>query len=162
MITPSHLSDPAVRAFVTAVNAGDQAAFEAVLTPDATMSDDGSDRDLAQWADKEIFSSGGRMRQAPTCPPFRPGRFGDGERLLSGRAKGAAPREARRSSSSKRRSISASRASSSTIRSACRSTKSARVALSRASRSARFIPVGNHADPVWPAPSGWSGIIVSA
>ncbi|MCJ1677867.1 nuclear transport factor 2 family protein [Streptomyces sp. APSN-46.1] len=61
MIAPSHLSDPAVRAFVTAVNAGDQDAFEAVLTPDATMSDDGSDRDVAQWADKEIFSSGGRM-----------------------------------------------------------------------------------------------------
>ena len=96
---------------------------------------------------RSTVSSGGRMRQAPTCPPFRPGRFGDGERLLSGRAKGAAPREARRSSSSKRRSISASRASSSAIRSACRSTKSARVAPSRASRSARFIPAGNHAGP---------------
>ncbi|MEU9373846.1 nuclear transport factor 2 family protein [Streptomyces sp. NPDC048255] len=61
MIEPSKLSDPAVRAFVTAVNAGDRAAFEANLAPDATMSDDGSDRDLQQWAEKEIFSSGGHM-----------------------------------------------------------------------------------------------------
>ncbi|MET9323222.1 nuclear transport factor 2 family protein [Streptomyces sp. NPDC003038] len=61
MIDPSRLSDPAVRAFVTAVNAGDQNAFAAALTPDATMSDDGSDRDLTQWAEKEIFSSGGHM-----------------------------------------------------------------------------------------------------
>jgi hypothetical protein len=61
VIDPSRLSDPAVRAFVHAVNAGDQAAFWAALTPGATMSDDGSDRDLAQWADKEIFTSNGHM-----------------------------------------------------------------------------------------------------
>ncbi|MCX4527798.1 MULTISPECIES: nuclear transport factor 2 family protein [unclassified Streptomyces] len=61
MIAPSRLSDPAVRAFVHAVNAGDRAAFQQALAPDATMSDDGSDRDLAQWAEKEIFSSGGHM-----------------------------------------------------------------------------------------------------
>ncbi|WP_030159540.1 hypothetical protein [Streptomyces sp. NRRL S-244] len=61
MIAPDQLSDPTVRAFVTAVNAGDRSAFHAVLTPDATMSDDGSDRDIAQWADREIFSSGGHM-----------------------------------------------------------------------------------------------------
>ncbi|MFD9335847.1 nuclear transport factor 2 family protein [Streptomyces sp. NPDC060028] len=64
MIEPSQLSDPAVRAFVAAVNAGDQGAFRALLTPDATMSDDGSDRDLAQWAEKEIFSCGGHMAVA--------------------------------------------------------------------------------------------------
>ncbi|MFD4921038.1 nuclear transport factor 2 family protein [Streptomyces goshikiensis] len=61
MIAPSQLSEPAVRAFVNAVNAGDRAAFQESLTPGATMSDDGSDRDVAQWADKEIFSSGGHM-----------------------------------------------------------------------------------------------------
>ncbi|MFK0043161.1 nuclear transport factor 2 family protein [Streptomyces sp. NPDC090741] len=61
MISPDQLSDPTVRAFVTAVNAGDNSAFQAVLTPGATMSDDGSDRDIAQWAEKEIFSSGGHM-----------------------------------------------------------------------------------------------------
>ncbi|MCX4970591.1 nuclear transport factor 2 family protein [Streptomyces sp. NBC_00654] len=55
------LGDPAVRAFVTAVNAGDRAAFFDCLTPGASMSDDGSDRDLAAWVDKEIFSSGGHM-----------------------------------------------------------------------------------------------------
>ncbi|MEV0410110.1 nuclear transport factor 2 family protein [Streptomyces sp. NPDC050448] len=61
MIAPSQLTDPAVRAFVNAVNAGDRDAFEAALTPDATMSDDGSDRNLAQWAEREIFSSCGHM-----------------------------------------------------------------------------------------------------
>ncbi|MFI8259551.1 MULTISPECIES: hypothetical protein [unclassified Streptomyces] len=61
MIPPDQLTDPTVRAFVDAVNAGDRSAFQAVLTPGATMSDDGSDRDIAQWADKEIFSSNGHM-----------------------------------------------------------------------------------------------------
>ncbi|MCB5182461.1 nuclear transport factor 2 family protein [Streptomyces antimicrobicus] len=60
-IAPGKLSDPAVRAFVTAVNAHDRDAFLALLTPDATMSDDGSDRDLEEWIDKEIFDVGGHM-----------------------------------------------------------------------------------------------------
>ncbi|MGR4881849.1 nuclear transport factor 2 family protein [Streptomyces sp. LARHCF249] len=60
-ITPAKLSDPVVGAFVSAVNAHDKDAFLALLTADATMSDDGSDRDLNQWIDKEIFSSGGHM-----------------------------------------------------------------------------------------------------
>ncbi|MFD7586960.1 nuclear transport factor 2 family protein [Kitasatospora sp. NPDC059811] len=60
-ISPAKLSDPTVRAFVAAVNAGDRDAFLATLTPDATMSDDGSDRDLPQWIDKEIFTVRGRM-----------------------------------------------------------------------------------------------------
>ncbi|MEV4947549.1 nuclear transport factor 2 family protein [Streptomyces sp. NPDC053755] len=55
------LSDPAVRAFVSALNANDQAAFQAALAPGATMSDDGSDRDLAEWTEKEIFASRGHM-----------------------------------------------------------------------------------------------------
>ncbi|WP_435246913.1 nuclear transport factor 2 family protein [Streptomyces sp. NRRL F-5630] len=54
-------SDPAVAAFVAAVNAGDKDAFFAALTEDATMSDDGTARDLAAWAEREIFSSNGRM-----------------------------------------------------------------------------------------------------
>ncbi|WP_030290953.1 hypothetical protein [Streptomyces katrae] len=61
MIAPNQLTDPIVRAFVTAVNAGDQSAFRAVLAEGATMSDDGSDRDLTQWAEKEIWSSNGHM-----------------------------------------------------------------------------------------------------
>ncbi|MEU9706403.1 nuclear transport factor 2 family protein [Streptomyces sp. NPDC047981] len=55
------LSDPAVRTFVAALNANDEQAFFAALAPDATMSDDGSDRDVREWTDKEIFSSRGHM-----------------------------------------------------------------------------------------------------
>ena len=51
-----------MRAFVEAVNAGDRDAFFALLTPDASMSDDGSERDLKEWVDREIFSSNGRMQ----------------------------------------------------------------------------------------------------
>ncbi|WP_228989628.1 nuclear transport factor 2 family protein [Streptomyces sp. DH8] len=63
-MTPS-ISDPVVERFVAAVNAGDKDAFFAdVLTEDATMSDDGSERDLADWTEKEIFSpqANGRMK----------------------------------------------------------------------------------------------------
>ncbi|MGP3981773.1 nuclear transport factor 2 family protein [Streptomyces sp. KR80] len=61
MIPTDELSNPAVRSFVDAINAGDRAAFRAALMPGATMSDDGSDRNLDQWADREIFSSHGHM-----------------------------------------------------------------------------------------------------
>lgn len=61
MIDVERLSDPVVRAFVTAVNAGNREAFFGLLAPGATMSDDGSDRDLEEWVDREIFSSNGRM-----------------------------------------------------------------------------------------------------
>ena len=54
-------SDPAVAAFVAAVNAGDRDAFLAALTEDATRSDDGTERDLSALAEREIFSSNGRM-----------------------------------------------------------------------------------------------------
>ena len=60
-IPDDQLTDPAVRTFVQALNANDRAAFQSALTPDATMSDDGSARDLAQWTDKEIFSSNGHL-----------------------------------------------------------------------------------------------------
>ncbi|MER7914950.1 MULTISPECIES: nuclear transport factor 2 family protein [unclassified Streptomyces] len=60
-IQPAKLSDPAVRAFVNAVNSHDREGFLALLAPDATMSDDGSDRDLADWIDREIFSSHGHL-----------------------------------------------------------------------------------------------------
>ncbi|MGW6059345.1 nuclear transport factor 2 family protein [Streptomyces sp. NPDC055189] len=60
-IQVNRLSDPTVLAFVTAVNAHDKAAFEDLLAPDATMSDDGSDRDIADWTDREVFSSHGHM-----------------------------------------------------------------------------------------------------
>ncbi|MGW3171994.1 nuclear transport factor 2 family protein [Streptomyces sp. NPDC001153] len=60
-IQPAKLSHPAVRAFVNAVNSHDREGFMALLAPGATMADDGSDRDLAEWIDREIFSSHGHM-----------------------------------------------------------------------------------------------------
>ncbi|MFJ6620450.1 nuclear transport factor 2 family protein [Kitasatospora sp. NPDC091335] len=60
-IAAANLSDPVVRAVVTAINAGDRAAFVGLLTEDATMSDDGSDRNLPDWIDREIFTAHGRM-----------------------------------------------------------------------------------------------------
>jgi ketosteroid isomerase-like protein len=61
MIPLDDVADPTVRAVLAAINAGDRAAFLAQLTPDATMSDDGSERDLQQWIDREIFSAGGHI-----------------------------------------------------------------------------------------------------
>ncbi len=61
MIETEQLTDPAVRAFVTAVNAGDRDAMFAILAPGATMSDDGSERILDEWTEREIFSSSGHM-----------------------------------------------------------------------------------------------------
>ncbi len=60
-IQTAKLSDPAVRAFVTAVNAHDREAFVKLLAPGATMADDGADRDLDEWIDREIFTSHGHM-----------------------------------------------------------------------------------------------------
>jgi hypothetical protein len=61
VVEPTELADPVVRKLVEAVNAGDRDAFFALLTEDATMSDDGSERDLQEWVDREVFSAGGRM-----------------------------------------------------------------------------------------------------
>jgi hypothetical protein len=61
MVETKDLTDPAVRGLVEAVNAGGRDAFFALLTEDATMSDDGSDRGLEEWVDREIFSADGRM-----------------------------------------------------------------------------------------------------
>ncbi|MER7495310.1 nuclear transport factor 2 family protein [Streptomyces pharetrae] len=60
-IHTARLSDPAVRAFVDAVNSHDRAGFMALLAPGATMADDGSDRDLTEWIDREIFSTHGHL-----------------------------------------------------------------------------------------------------
>ena len=45
-------SDPTVDAFIAAVNAGDRTAFFDLLTPDVSMSDDGTDRDVRAWTAK--------------------------------------------------------------------------------------------------------------
>ncbi|MFJ4618341.1 nuclear transport factor 2 family protein [Streptomyces sp. NPDC088812] len=60
-IQTGRLTDPAVRAFVSAVNAHDREAFMRLLTADATMADDGVDHDLAEWTEREIFSSHGHL-----------------------------------------------------------------------------------------------------
>ncbi|MFF5972377.1 nuclear transport factor 2 family protein [Streptomyces sp. NPDC012769] len=60
-IPVNRLSDPTVRAFVTALNANDQSALHDLLAPDATMADDGSDRNVREWLDREVFSSNGHM-----------------------------------------------------------------------------------------------------
>ncbi|MER7534634.1 nuclear transport factor 2 family protein [Streptomyces sp. NPDC097704] len=60
-IPVNQLSDPTVRDFVTALNANDRSALMGLLAPGATMSDDGSDRNLQEWLDREVFSSNGHM-----------------------------------------------------------------------------------------------------
>jgi hypothetical protein len=61
VVEAEKLTDPVVRQFVEAVNAGDRDTFLALLTPNASMSDEGTERDLEEWVDREIFSSDGRM-----------------------------------------------------------------------------------------------------
>jgi hypothetical protein len=61
MVELKDLTDPVVRKSIEAVNAGDRDAFFALLSDDATMSDDGSERELTEWVDGEIFSADGRM-----------------------------------------------------------------------------------------------------
>jgi hypothetical protein len=61
MIDAHDLTVPAVRDLMLAINAGDRAAFLAALAPDATMSDDGTERDLEAWIDREIFSADGHI-----------------------------------------------------------------------------------------------------
>jgi phage I-like protein len=61
MIDTDKLANATVREFVKALNAGDRDAFHAILANGATMSDDGRDRDLADWAEREIFSAAGHM-----------------------------------------------------------------------------------------------------
>jgi SnoaL-like domain len=61
MVETKDLADPVVRQLVEAVNAGDRDAFFGLLTDDASMSDDGTERNLEEWVDREIFSSDGRM-----------------------------------------------------------------------------------------------------
>ncbi|MFE0647523.1 nuclear transport factor 2 family protein [Streptomyces sp. NPDC059534] len=60
-ISVNQLSEPAVRAFVAALNAHDREAFREALAPGVTMSDDGSERDVEAWTEKEVFSSRGHM-----------------------------------------------------------------------------------------------------
>ncbi|WP_432250539.1 nuclear transport factor 2 family protein [Streptomyces sanyensis] len=65
---PEQPTHPAVAAFVDALNAGDRTAFRAALTDDATMADDGTERDLDAWTEKEVFSSDGRLDVESVSP----------------------------------------------------------------------------------------------
>jgi hypothetical protein len=60
-ISPAKLSDPTVRAVVAAINGNDRDTFMELLAPGATMSDDGAERVLEEWVDREIFDSHGHM-----------------------------------------------------------------------------------------------------
>lgn len=74
ILSPGRLTHPAVRALVTALNGNDEQAFFAALTPDATMSDDGSDRDLREWCEREIFTTRGHLdvqSRTRACPSWR-------------------------------------------------------------------------------------------
>jgi hypothetical protein len=53
--------DPAVQALIDAINAGDRAAFLAALGPNPTMTDDGTERNLEEWVDREIFTVHGHL-----------------------------------------------------------------------------------------------------
>ncbi|WP_436771462.1 nuclear transport factor 2 family protein [Yinghuangia sp. YIM S09857] len=61
MVQTKNLTDPVVRSFVEAVNTHNREAFAAVLTPNATMADDGTERDLGEWTDREIFTTRGHI-----------------------------------------------------------------------------------------------------
>ena len=68
MMSTSELVDPAVRAFVDALNANDPAAMQAAITENATMTDDGTPRPIGEWLQREAFDTHGRMdvtRQSP-------------------------------------------------------------------------------------------------
>lgn len=61
MSSTEPVTDPTVRAIIDAINAGDRDAFFALLTADATVSDDGTERNLTEWVDKEIFTVDGHL-----------------------------------------------------------------------------------------------------
>ncbi|HEV3358466.1 MAG TPA: nuclear transport factor 2 family protein [Pseudonocardiaceae bacterium] len=50
-----------VEEFVTAINAGDKDTVLALFADGASMSDDGSERNLAAWLDREMFTTNGRI-----------------------------------------------------------------------------------------------------
>ncbi|NUR72204.1 MAG: nuclear transport factor 2 family protein [Hamadaea sp.] len=52
---------PVVRELVDAINSGDRPRFLSALTPDATLSDDGTQQDLEEWIDREIFTVNGHL-----------------------------------------------------------------------------------------------------
>ena len=54
-------SNPVVAALIDAVNAGDRTAFFDLLTGDATLTDDGAERDLSEWCESNLFEANARL-----------------------------------------------------------------------------------------------------
>ena len=60
----AQLTNPLVKRAVAALNNGDRAAWFALFTTDATLTDDDHKQDFVQWSDNEIFGKGqGRLMQ---------------------------------------------------------------------------------------------------
>ena len=53
--------NPVVSRLIEAINSGDREGFLATLTPNATLSDDGTQRKLTDWIDREIFTANGHF-----------------------------------------------------------------------------------------------------
>ncbi len=56
------LTNPIVRAVVTAMRDGDRKAFFAVFSSSAQLTDDGNPEPLDEWVDREIFRAHGHLR----------------------------------------------------------------------------------------------------
>ena len=52
------LSNPIVKAAVTALHAGNRSAWLALFAPNAVLTDDGSKRNPVEWSDTELFGKG--------------------------------------------------------------------------------------------------------
>lgn len=55
------LTNPVVRAMVTAMRNGDRKAFFDLFVPSAKLTDDGNLEPLAEWVDREIFRAHGSL-----------------------------------------------------------------------------------------------------
>lgn len=55
------LTNPVVRAMVTAMHNGDRKAFFALFAPSAKLTDDGNPEPLTEWVDREIFGAKGSL-----------------------------------------------------------------------------------------------------
>ena len=62
-------ANPLVIQFADAINAGDKDGVHALLADGASMSDDGSDRDLDSWLEREMFSTHGRIKIESVTSP---------------------------------------------------------------------------------------------
>lgn len=52
------LSNPIVKAAVTALHAGDRSAWLALFAPNAVLTDDGNKRNYVEWSGSELFGKG--------------------------------------------------------------------------------------------------------